>query len=114
MEDNLLLVIKSSVLGDGETDLGEKLMDSFLTQLLELGKIPARIICLSTGVFLTTTEGSSALETIRRFQEAGTEVLSCGTCLDYYQRKDQLRVGSIGNMAETARSMVEFERVLQL
>ena len=114
VNSDLLLVIKSSVLGDAEPDLGEKLMQSFLAQLLGLGQIPARIICLGTGVFLTTTEGSQTLDLIRRFDAAGSEVFSRGTCLEYYGRKDQLLVGHVGNMAHTVRAMLEFGRVLQV
>ena len=28
----------------------------------------------------------------------GVEVLSCGTCLDYYNLKDKLQVGTVTNM----------------
>ena len=89
-------------------------MLSALTQFLELGEIPARILCLSSGVFLTTNESSAALELLRRFEASGTEIFSCGTCLDYYGRKDQLQIGSVGNMADTVRAMLDFGRVLQL
>jgi selenium metabolism protein YedF len=114
VKDDLLLVIKSSVLGDGEPDLGEKLIHSFLTQLLELGEIPARIICMNSGVFLTTTENTPVLALMRRFAEAGTEIHSCGTCLAYYGREDRLLVGTRGNMTDTVRAMLDFPRVLQV
>ena len=39
VDESLLLMIQSSLLGDGEPDLGEKLMRAFLTQLLELDSI---------------------------------------------------------------------------
>ena len=114
MNRDLLLIIKSTVLGDGETDLGEKLIQSFLGQLLDSGEIPAQIICLSSGVFLTTAEGTPGLETMKRFEKAGSKIFSCGTCLEYYDRRDKLQVGSIGNMADTVHGMLEFNKVLQL
>ena len=51
IDKNLLLVLKSSGIGEGEPDLGEKLLASFLTTLLESGTVPARIICMSRRVF---------------------------------------------------------------
>jgi len=111
---NLLLVIRSAVLGDGEPDLGEKLIHSLLTQLLESGKIPARVICMNSGVFLTTTAGSPALEILKQFGQAGTEIFSCATCLQYYGRQDRLLVGAPGNMADTVSAMLDFEKVLQI
>lgn len=113
LQSDLLLVLKSSVLGEGEPDLGEKLIEAFLAQFVELDAIPARVICMGTGIFLTTTEGSPALSIMKRFEQAGTEIFTCGTCLEYYGRRDQLQVGSIGNMADTVRAMLEFRRVVQ-
>ena len=113
VQSDLLVVLKSSALGDSEPDLGEKLMEAFLAQFVVLGAVPAKVICMGTGVFLTTTRGSAALDIMRRFEKAGAEVLSCGTCLEYYGRRDDLQVGSVGNMADTVRAMLESDRVVQ-
>jgi len=111
-DKDTLLILKSSTLGDGEPDLGEKLLVAFLTQLLETGVIPARIICLNSGVFLTTG-GSAAADLLQQFSENGSTILSCGTCLEYYGRTDKLVVGEPTNMRDTVEAMLEFKRVLQ-
>jgi len=112
LKKDLLLVIDSSGLGDGEPDLGEKLMKAFLKVLLESGDLPARIICMNSGIFLTT-EGSPVLDILRRYEEQGSEILSCGTCLDYYGRKDKLQVGRATNMKETVEALLHFRKVLK-
>jgi selenium metabolism protein YedF len=112
LNKDLLLVIDSSGLGDGEPDLGERLMKGFLSVLLESGDVPARIICMNSGIFLTT-EGSSVLDILKGYEEEGTEILSCGTCLDYYARSDKLRAGRPTNMKETVDALLGFERVLR-
>jgi selenium metabolism protein YedF len=112
VDKDLLLLLTSSGLGEGEPDLGEKLLRAFLTQLLEHGSAPARIICINSGIFLTT-EGSAVLDLMRQLEEQGSEVLSCGTCLDYYGRKDRLRVGSPTTMRDTVAAMLSFKRVLK-
>ena len=109
---DLLLVIDSSGLGDGEPDLGEKLMKAFLNVLLESGDLPARIICMNSGIFLTT-EGSPVLDILKGYEEQGVEILSCGTCLDYYGRSDRLRVGRPTNMKETVDALLGFKKVLK-
>jgi len=111
LDQNLLLVLKSSGIGDGEPDLGEKLMKSFLGMLFESGTYPARIICLNSGVFLTTG-ASEAGETLVKFQEAGSEVFSCTTCLEYYGRKEMLAIGKPSTMRETVAAMLSFQKVL--
>jgi selenium metabolism protein YedF len=112
LNNDFLLVLDSAGLGEGEPDLGEKLMKAFLNVLLESGELPAKIIFMNSGVFLTT-EGSPALEILTRYQEQGAELLSCGTCLEYYGRKEKLRVGDPTNMKDTVQAMMSFPKVLK-
>jgi selenium metabolism protein YedF len=111
LDDNLLLVLKSSGIGEGAHDLAETLLKAFLTTLSKSGTAPARIICLNSAVFLTT-EGSSVVDIISTFAEQGTEVLSCATCLEYYDRQNKLLVGKSTNMKATVEAMLGFEKVL--
>jgi selenium metabolism protein YedF len=112
VDSSMLLLIQSSVLGDGEPDLGEKLLRAFLTQLLESGSVPARIIFMNSGIFLTT-EASPVEDLVRQFESQGSEILSCGTCLDYYKRTDRLVVGKPTNMRDTVNALLIFKKVLQ-
>ncbi|HAA34167.1 MAG TPA: sulfurtransferase-like selenium metabolism protein YedF, partial [Firmicutes bacterium] len=59
---------------------------------------------LNSGVFLTT-EGSPVLEELSQLAAEGVEIFSCGTCLDYYNLKDKLRVGQVTNMYDSVESM---------
>ena len=111
LNNDFLLVIDSAGLGDGEPDLGEKLMKAFLDMLLESGDVPVKIIFMNSGVFLTT-EGSPVLETLARYAEAGTALLSCGTCLAYYGRKEKLCLGGATNMRDTVEAMLKYGKVL--
>ena len=54
IEKEFLLVMKSSGIGDGEPNLGETLMGLFLNMIWESAKLPARIICMNSAIFLTT------------------------------------------------------------
>ena len=110
-DEVLLLILGSAGLGDGEPDLGEKLMRAFHAMLLESEKLPARIICMNSGVFLTT-EGSPVLELLAKFDAEGCEILSCGTCLEYFERSEALRIGKPTTMRDTVASMLSFARVL--
>lgn len=112
LNKDLLLVIDSFGLGDGEPDLGERLMKAFLNVLMEGGDLPARVICMNSGIYLTT-EGSPVLGVLKRYEEQGTEILSCGTCLDYYGRSDKLEVGRPTNMRETVQALLGFRKVLK-
>ena len=112
LDKDTLLVLRSAALGEGEPDLGEKLLGAFLSELLKSGTLPAKIICMNTGIFLTT-EGSPVLDIMEQLEAAGVEIKSCGTCLAYYGRTDRLEVGAEGNMRETVRAMQSARKVLQ-
>ena len=90
-------LIISNALGQGSPDLGQVLMKSLFTALVEMDPPPEALLFLNTGVFLTC-EGSEVLDHVEKMHAAGTGVLSCGTCLDYYQIKDKLRIGDVSNM----------------
>jgi len=95
----LLLVLKSSTLAEGEMDLGETMMERFLQ--------------MRTAVFLTTA-GSRLNGVMKKFQTRGSEVLSCCTCLEYYGRMEKLVVGTPTNMKDTVSALLSFKKVINL
>ncbi len=54
------------------------------------------MIFYNSGVLLAT-EGPQ-LEDLKALSESGTEILACGTCLEFYGIKDKLAVGTVSNM----------------
>jgi len=112
VDEQLLLVVGSDSMGDGEVDLGYKLMGAFLTQLVESGAVPAKAIFLNSGIYLTT-EGSPVADQVQALERKGCAVFSCGTCLDYYGRTDKLLCGQVGNMRDTVRAMLDYEKLIR-
>ena len=107
-----VVLVASDRLGDGPEELGRLLMKNFLITLLDLAELPDRIFFLNTGVFLTT-EGSEVLEALEKLGNRGVEVLSCGVCLDFFQRKAQLKAGSVTNMFTIAESLMRAGSVIR-
>ncbi|MGI6405436.1 MAG: sulfurtransferase-like selenium metabolism protein YedF [Syntrophaceticus sp.] len=95
-QEKAVVLITSNLFGQGEEELGKTLMKSFLYALTQVENIK-QMIFMNSGVFLTT-EGSDVLESLKTMEESGVEILSCGTCLDYYGLKDKLAVGEVTNM----------------
>jgi hypothetical protein len=92
--------------------LGAILMRAFLKVLLDLRPIPTKLIFINSGVHLTS-EGSEVLDTIKALSGKGVEVLSCGTCLDFYGLKEKLRTGIVSNMYDIAQSLLEADRLIR-
>jgi selenium metabolism protein YedF len=101
---DLVILVKSNLFGEGEQELGEVLMKGFLYTLNELESNLKSIIFMNKGIYLTL-EDSPVLEQIRNLEKIGVEVLSCGTCLDYYQKTDKLASGKITNMYTAVETM---------
>ena len=43
---------------------------------------------------------------MKRLEESGTEVLVCGTCLDYYGLKEALKAGTVSNIYEIQGKLI--------
>lgn len=102
--ENLVLLVGNDKLGNGDDKLGAVLMKSYMFALAESDKKPHTILFLNGGVKLTT-EGSDVLESLKLLEAAGTEIMSCGTCLDFYGVKDKLTIGSVTNMYTIVEKM---------
>ncbi len=99
----LALLVVSDRIGP-EPDLGELLLRSFLGTLVQAASRPARMLFLNRGVHLTT-EGSPALDVLQDLAAAGVEIFSCGTCLEYFGKKDKVRVGRVASMYDTVETL---------
>lgn len=108
-----VILVGTDRLGRGSDELGTVLMRSFLYTLTQLSSPPDVMIFVNAGVNLTT-EGSPVLGELHRLQDGGTEILSCGTCLDYFGLRDRLVVGRVTNMYEIVETLTSARRVLSL
>lgn len=110
--DNYIVVITSDKFGEGDERLGKLLMKSFIISLKEQNKKPDCVIFINNGVKLTT-EGSEAIVDLKELMEMSVEIISCGTCLDFYGIKDKLLIGSITNMYTITEKMTN-SRVIKV
>jgi selenium metabolism protein YedF len=107
-----VVLIGSTELGTGDAELGRTLMRMFVFTLKEVEPPPSAILFVNSGVRLTT-EGSPLLDDIRELADRGVEVLSCGTCLDYYGLKEKLQVGKVTNMFQIVTLLSTADRLVR-
>lgn len=94
---NSVIFITSSEFGRGSSELGNVLMKSFMFTLVESDALPQSMLFVNSGVYLTC-ENSPVLDHLVNLKERGVEILSCGTCLDYFNLKEKMNVGQVTNM----------------
>jgi len=107
------VVIKSNKMGEGAEELGKTLLKGFIYSLTELETAPQAVIFINSGAYLTT-EGSNSLEDLKKLTESGTEVLTCGACLNYYELTEKLIVGEVTNMYAITEKMSKAQVLINL
>ncbi len=105
------ILLRNSVVGQGDDRLGRVLMKAFLKTLKSSDPLPAEIICVNAGVHLTT-EGSEEIPTLLELAELGVDVMSCGTCLDFFGKLDKVRVGIVGNMLDIVTHLNRASKII--
>ncbi len=95
--DNKCIFISSDKMGQGNDELGEVLIKGYIYTLTETKPYPKHIVFVNSGVKLTTVN-EATVENLKILENNGVEILSCGTCLDYYNLKESLKVGTVTNM----------------
>ena len=106
-----LVVLRSGKMGEGSDELGTALMKSFIYALTELEELPETILLYNGGAYLSC-EGSDSLEDLKSLEAQGVEIMTCGTCLNYYGIADRLAVGSVTNMYAIAEKMAEADTII--
>ena len=94
---NYVVAVSSDKMGEGSEELGKVLIKAFFFALTQQDELPGTIIFYNGGVKLST-EGSPVLEDLKNLAAQGVEVISCGTCLNFYQLSEKLAVGEVSNM----------------
>ena len=95
--------------GDEE---GAILMKSFIFSLTKQDVLPDEMIFYNEGVKITTTK-SETLEDLKYLADNGVEIVSCGTCLDFFHLKEELQVGSVTNMYDIVERMEKADKIIK-
>lgn len=109
---NVVVAIGSKTMGDGDTELGTTLMKGFIYALSQQDELPTTILFYNGGAE-HTCEGSASLEDLKAMEEQGVEILTCGTCLNFYGLTDKLQVGNVTNMYVIVEKMTGADLVVK-
>ena len=107
-----VVILSGDAMGTGDEALGKKLMKAFIFALTSQDTVPDKIICYNRGAFLTT-ENPDTIKDLKSLEEAGTTIMTCGTCLDYYGLKEKLQVGIISNMYDICEAQMNATEIIR-
>ena len=109
---NTVVVLSINKMVEGSEELGQILMKGFIYALTELDELPSTILLYNSGVKLST-EGSNSINDLKTLQAQGVEILSCGTCLNYYELTEKLEVGEVTNMYFILEKMSQADKIIR-
>lgn len=105
------VAITSDKMGDGDPELGAILIKGFVYALTQLETPPSVMMFYNGGARLTAQD-SPCIEDLKTLQEQGTEILTCGTCVNFYGLKEPA-VGTVTNMYTIAEKLTKAGKVIR-
>ncbi len=111
-EENIVISIGSDKMGEGEDELGKILIKGFIYALTEAETLPKTVLLYNKGVLLASTF-EDAVKDLKVLEERGVEILSCGTCANFYHVQDQIKVGTLTNMYTILERQMKATKVIK-
>lgn len=107
------IFVGRDIIGSGDRELGTNLMRMFFYTLVNSEDLPRSILFMNAGVKLPALEEQVA-EHLKALAAKGVEILVCGTCLNFYEISDVLKVGTVSNMYDIVSRMQAAAKVISL
>ena len=111
-EENIVISIGSDKMGEGEDELGKILIKGFIYALTEAETLPKTVLLYNKGVLLVSTF-EDTVKDLKVLEERGVEILSCGTCANFYHVQDQIKVGTLTNMYTILERQMKAAKVIK-
>ena len=105
------VAITSDKMGDGDQELRAILIKGFVYALTQLETSPSVMLFYNGGAKLTASD-SPCIEVLKTLQEQGCEILTCGTCVNFYGLKEPA-VGTVTNMYAIAEKLTKAGKVIR-
>lgn len=111
-EENIVVSIGSDKMGEGEDELGKILIKGFIYALTEAETLPKTVLLYNKGVLLASTF-EDTVKDLKVLEARGVEILSCGTCANFYHVQDQIKVGTLTNMYTILERQMKAAKVIK-
>ncbi len=106
-----VISISSDQMGSGDSDLGSILIKGFINTISKVSPLPKQVILYNSGVKLAV-DNSAVIDSLNELEKLGVEILSCGTCADFYKIDDKTGAGKISNMLEILDALTAASKVI--
>lgn len=111
--ENSLIIIAREGMGSAPHELQTVLVMNFFGTLLKENKIPKTIFFYADGVKLNI-HGSVIEDSLIELETRGTSIITCTTCLNFYNVMPELASGTKGGMSDLIHLIGSSEKVITL
>jgi len=108
---DFIIVFAKNRVGEGPEELGKMLVNGFLNTFKEMEKLPQKIIFLNSGIDLVLKD-SPTIPVLEDFEKNGVELLACGTCLEFYDKVDEVAVGRVSNAYDILNATINASKIV--
>ena len=112
LRGNTVIAIASDCMGSGDDKLGATLMKGFIYAVSQQEELPSAMLFYNSGAKLTA-EGAVTVEDLKSLEAQGVEILTCGTCANFFGLEGKQAVGSITNMYVIVEKLTAADKVIR-
>jgi len=109
---NTVVAVTSDKMGSGDDELGTKLMVTFFRTLVMVEPAPVSMVFYNSGVKLAMDD-SPLLDYIKELMAKGTTVYLCTTCINHFNIRDCLPVGSFSDMYQILNILNDADHIIR-
>lgn len=109
--ENFTLVFAKNTIGEGEQELGQMLVAGFLNTFKEMDRLPDKILFMNSGIDLVLNDAPT-VDILKEYEHKGVKLLVCGTCLEYYQKMDEVAVGRVSNAYDILNATLDAGKII--
>ena len=112
LRGDTVIAIASECMGNGDDQLGATLMKGFIYAVSQQEELPSAMLFYNSGAKLTA-EGAVTVEDLKNLEAQGVEILTCGTCANFFGLEGKQVVGSITNMYAIVGKLTAASKVIR-
>ncbi|MCC3033879.1 sulfurtransferase-like selenium metabolism protein YedF, partial [Campylobacter jejuni] len=70
--------------------------------------------CVNESVLINVDENHKAHLAMKELENLGIEIISCGACLEFFNKSKELKIGNIGNAYEILNELFGKAKIITL
>ena len=112
LRGDTVIAIASECMGNGDDQLGATLRKGFIYAVSQQEELPSAMLFYNSGAKLTA-EGAVTVEDLKILEAQGVEILTCGTCANFFGLEGKQAVGAITNMYVIVEKLTAASKVIR-